>query len=113
MSSPLDPLRDLLLSWQHRPEQDTHFNQRVWERLAEEPAKNSEPSSRLGRLLPFFSESWPRGGLSLAASILVTLSVALGSGAALAYDSFTRDQRMAAAYAQRIDPLQMQISARP
>jgi|SRR5882724_3097922 len=109
MSPPPDPLRDLLQTWQHRPEQDPHFNAGVWSRLAEEPAKGVQPSSRWAYLLPFSLESWSRGSLSVAASVLIVLSVALGSGAALAYDSLTRDQRMATAYAHTIDPLQMSV----
>jgi hypothetical protein len=109
MSPPPDPLHDLLQTWQHRPVQNPHFNSGVWARLAEEPAKGVQSRSGWAQLLPFFSESWSRGGLSLAASVLIVLSVALGSGAALVYDSFTRDQRMATAYAHTIDPLQMSL----
>ena len=45
--------------------------------------------------------------MPLAASFVLLLSLATGSGVALAYDSMTRDDRMAAEYARSIDPLQM------
>src|SRR2546430_17153830 len=109
MSSPSDPFRDILQSWQYRPVQDPHFNKAVWARLAEKPTEAARSRLGWGVLLPFFSESSSRRTLSLAASVLLVVSVALGSGVALAYDSFTRDQRMATAYAHSIDPLQMSI----
>ena len=99
-----DPLALLLKKWRHQPREVPDFNRSVWARLQAKPA--TEDSSLLGRLLPFPLAS-TRWAMSVAASLLVLLSLAAGSGAAFAYESINRDERMAAEYARNIDPLQM------
>ena len=99
-----DPLSALLKTWRHQPRETPEFNRGVWTRLQAKPV--TEESSLLGRLFhfPLASARW---AMPIAASVLVLLSLAAGSGAAFAYESATRDERMAAEYARSIDPLQM------
>jgi len=102
-----DPLALLLKKWRLQPGEVPDFNRSVWARLQAKPA--TEDSSLPGRLLPFPLAS-TRWAMSVAASLLVLLSLAAGSGAAFAYESINRDERMASAYARTIDPLQMTSS---
>src|SRR5882757_1540904 len=99
-----DSLSALLKTWKHTPRDAPDFNRGVWTRLQAEPA--TDGPHLLGRLLhfPIASVRW---AMPLAASVVLLLSLAAGSGAALAYDSLTRNERMAAEYARSIDPLQM------
>jgi hypothetical protein len=99
-----DSLSPLLKTWRHQPPDARGFNRGVWSRLQ----ANSAPkeSGVFGRLLhfPIAGASW---AMPVAASFALLLSLAAGSGAALAYESLTHDDRMAAEYARSIDPLQM------
>jgi len=99
-----DSLSLLLEKWRHQPREAPDFNRSVWARLQAKPA--TEDSSLLGRLLPFPRAS-ARWAVPFAASLTVLLSLAAGSGAAFAYESINRDERMATVYARAIDPLQM------
>lgn len=95
------PLSRLLKNWQPRdPEPAPDFGENVWARIQRSPA--SAPS---GWLFRFPST------LRAAACWTAALSAFGGSAAAFAYDSFTRDERMAAAHAAAIDPIQ--ITAAP
>lgn len=88
----------LLRYWRPaRPEASETFNDSVWERIHRQSASASRP------LL----------GLSLraAACWVAALSAFGGSAAAYAYDSLTREERMAAEHAAAIDPVQ--ITAAP
>jgi hypothetical protein len=73
----------------------------VWARIQEQSA--AEHVGVIRRLLHFPLTS----AMPMAASVLLLLSLAAGSGAAFAYNSITRDDRMATEYARSIDPLQM------
>ena len=99
-----DPISLLLKKWRHQPREAPDFNRSVWARLQAKPAE--EESNQPGRLLPFPFAS-ARWAMPFAASLFVLLSLAAGSGAAFAYESINRDERMAAEYARNIDPLQM------
>ena len=95
------PLRNLLRCWQPRSlEPAADFNECVWTRIRGSPSE----SARHG-LLHFPST------LRAAACWAAALSAFGGSAAAYAYDSLTRDDRMAAAHAAAIDPIQ--ITAAP
>lgn len=100
-----DPLSPLLRTWRHTPREEPYFNQGVWQRL-DAPTTAPTPKRPASRLLRFslFNTRW---AMPLAASLVLALSLAAGSGAALAYNSVTRNDRLAADYARSIDPLQM------
>ncbi len=101
-----DSLSSLLKTWRHQPLEAPDFNRSVWSRLQAEPA-NTATAPRLFDQLLAFPGATARWTMPLAASFVLLLSLATGSGVALAYDSMTRDDRMAAEYARSIDPLQM------
>jgi hypothetical protein len=87
----------LLRSWRPaRPEASAEFNDCVWTRIR----RQSAPSVRMLGL-----------SLRAAACWAAALSAFGGSAAAYAYDSLTREERMAAAHARAIDPVQ--ITAAP
>jgi hypothetical protein len=100
-----DPLSDLLKTWSHQAREAPDFNRDVWARVRRKK-ESAAPATLLGRLLTF-PVATARWAMPLAASVLLLLSLAVGSGAAFAYESITRDERMAAQYARSIDPLQM------
>jgi hypothetical protein len=101
MNDDQSSLRRLLRCWQPRaPETAADFGKCVWARIN----RSATESSRHG-LLHFPST------LRAAACWAVALSTFGGTAAAYAYDSLTRDERMAAAHAAAIDPLQ--ITAAP
>ncbi len=106
-----DPLSPLLKTWRYEPPAALNFNRGVWSRL--ETAK-TETTKRLqfSQLLAFPATT-TRWAIPLAASFVLLLSLATGSGVALAYDSMTRDNRMATEYARSIDPLQMAMAQKP
>jgi hypothetical protein len=94
-------LSRLLKTWQPQtPESAPDFGENVWARI-----ELSSPSAPSGRLFRFPST------LRAAACWAAALSAFGGSAAAYAYDSLTRDERMAAAHAAAIDPIQ--ITAAP
>jgi len=99
-----DSLSPLLKTWRHQPPEARDFNRTVWSRL-QANTTSKEPGA-FGRLLhfPIVGVRW---AMPVAASFALLLSLAAGSGAALAYESLTHDDRMAAEYARSIDPLQM------
>ena len=91
------PLSRLLQLWQPRsPDATPDFEKNVWARI--ERQKSSSPVSVLLRFPSTFRA---------AACWAAALSAFGGSAAAYAYDSLTRDERMAAAHARAIDPLQI------
>jgi len=102
-----DSLSPLLKTWRHQPREVPDFNRSVWTRVQAE--STSEESGPLGRLL-HFSLTGARWATPIAASLILLLSLAAGSGAALAYESLTHNDRMATEYARSIDPLQMSVS---
>jgi hypothetical protein len=94
-------LSRLLKSWPPRtPEPAADFGESVWSRIQ----RSSSPAPN-GGLFRFPST------LRAAACWAAALSAFGGSAAAYAYDSLTRDERMAAAHAAAIDPIQ--ITAAP
>jgi len=95
MNSP-DPLNSLLASWRHEPAPASDFNTGVWARI-----RGGEAARPLAPIVRF---PW---ALPLAASVAVLLSIAGGTGWALALNEAQSADRMASAYVRSIDPLQM------
>ena len=89
-----DPLHDVLQRWQPEPVPAPDFQAKVWARVAA-----AETLPRRGTVLPF------RLALPLAASLAIIASVAAGVGAGLTAARAQTTDRMAAAYAQSIDPI--------
>jgi hypothetical protein len=100
-----DSLSNLLKTWRHQARETPGFNRDVWARVRAENDAAAQGSWL--RPLLFFPAATARWAMPLAASVLLLLSLAVGSGAAFAYETLTRDERMAAQYARSIDPLQM------
>jgi hypothetical protein len=91
------PLSRLLQRWQPRsPEPLSDFEKNVGARIDRQTS-----SASMGVLFRFPST------LRAAACWAAALSAFGGSAAAYAYESLTRDERMAAAHARAIDPLQI------
>jgi len=99
-----DSLSPLLKTWQHQSHETLDFNRGVWARLRAKPV--AKESGVLGWLIDF-PQVGARRAMPIAASLALLLSLAAGSGMAFAYESLTRNDRMAVAYARSIDPLQM------
>ncbi|MDR0352627.1 MAG: hypothetical protein LBI02_04505 [Opitutaceae bacterium] len=93
-----DPLSRLLQSWRTTPARigDEAFAAGVWRRLG----PRAEARAAFAWLPRLFASP-------LAACFLVIASALAGGSAALAYNHATKTERMAAAYARTIDPLQM------
>jgi hypothetical protein len=90
-------LSRLLQRWQPRsPDPLPGFEKNVWARISHQAS--SAPTGVLFRF---------PNTLRAAACWVATLSAFGGSAVAYAYDSLTRDERMAAAHARAIDPLQI------
>lgn len=105
MNDDRDLLSPLLKTWRHTPPEAPDFNRGVWGRV--QTTQDSSLLRNVFSVLAFFPTERARVLMPIAASVALVLSLAAGSGAAFAYDSLTRDDRMAAAYARSIDPLQM------
>jgi len=95
MNTP-DPLQPLLASWEHSSSDASDFNTGVWARIQSvEGTLPLSPIIRFPSLLP------------LAASVTVLLSIAAGTGSALALNRAQSAERMASAYVRSVDPVQM------
>lgn len=102
-----DPLPPLLQTWRHQPPDAPDFNAGVWARVrAAQRTESATATASAGRSVLHFPVRFSHMALPLAASFAVLLALVAGSGAALAYNSITREDRMATAYAKSIDPLQ-------
>jgi hypothetical protein len=85
MNSP-DPLNSLLASWHHEPPPAANFNAGVWARIR--AGEGTRPRTLIVRF------PW---ALPLAASVAVLLSIAGGTGWALALNEAQSADRMASA----------------
>ncbi len=102
-----DPhLSNVLKDWRHAPPAAPRFNDEVWSRIE---AARTAPwtlagflATRLG--IPAQEFRW---ALPVAATLALVFAVAAGTGAGLLHTRLTENDRMAAAYVQTIDPLQM------
>lgn len=102
-----DPnLSRVLKSWQHEPPPAPRFNAEVWTRIEaarEAPwAAAAFIATKLGIPAQHF-----RWALPLGATLALTCAAFLGASAAALHTSLTENDRIAAAYMQTIDPLQM------
>ncbi len=89
-------LSRLLQHWRvRRPDPSPDFSGEVWSRIHQ--SSQSTPA----RIFPFFAS------FRAAVCWAVALAAFGGSAAAYAYDSLTRDDRMAAAHARTLDPFQI------
>jgi len=102
-----DPhLSEVLKSWRHATPAAPRFNAGVWARIE---AARTEPwtlaaflATRLG--IPAQEFRW---ALPVAATLALVFAVAAGAGAGVLHTRLTENDRMASAYVQTIDPLQM------
>ena len=107
-----DPnLSRVLKSWQHEPPPAPRFNAEVWTRIEaarEAPwAAAAFIATRLGIPAQHF-----RWALPLGASLVLALAAVVGVGAGTLHNTLTENDRIATAYVQTIDPLQMTASHR-
>jgi len=102
-----DPdLSHVLKSWRHEPPAAPRFNAEVWARIeAARDAPWTAAAVLAGRLgLPARYFRW---ALPLAATLALTFAVIAGAGAGVLHTRLAENDRMATAYIQTIDPLQM------
>lgn len=99
-NAPRDPLSATLQSWRHEATPTADFNASVWSRIrSATPGTSTAPAA--ARIFHF------PGALPLAASLAIILSLAAGTGGAVALNRTITTDRMAAAYVRTIDPVQM------
>ncbi|MET0263020.1 MAG: hypothetical protein ABW223_08995 [Rariglobus sp.] len=96
---PRDPLSATLKTWRHEPASAPDFDRAVWDRIHHTQA--AETHAPFAALLRF------PGAFPLAASLAVLLAIAAGTSTAFALNRSQSSERMAAAYARSIDPIQM------
>lgn len=102
-----DPnLSQVLKSWEHEPRPAPRFNAEVWARIeaAREAPWTAAAIIARGLGIPAQHFRWV---LPLGASVVLALAATLGVGVGYLQTSRARTDRMAAAYVQTIDPLQM------
>ncbi|MDD2764345.1 MAG: hypothetical protein PHE83_10265 [Opitutaceae bacterium] len=102
-----DPdLSRVLKSWPHQPPPAPRFKAEVWARIeAAREAPWAAAAFIAGKLgVPARHFRW---ALPLGASLLLTFAAVAGIGAGTLRTTLTENDRMAAAYVQTIDPLQM------
>ena len=99
-------LSRVLASWRYEPPAAPRFHAGVWARIE---AAREAPwgaaafiATRLG--IPAQAFRW---ALPLGASLVLAFAALLGASAGTVYSAVTKNDRMAAAYVQSIDPLQM------
>jgi hypothetical protein len=102
-----DPsLSRVLQSWRHDPQAAPRFNAGVWARI--EAARTAPWSSAaiIARWCGVPAQHF-RWALPLGASLVLLLAATVGAGAGYLQTVRGRNDRMAAAYVQAIDPVQM------
>jgi hypothetical protein len=108
-----DPnLSRVLKSWEHEPRPAPRFNAEVWVRIEAAREAPWAGAAIIARSLGIPAQHF-RWALPLGASVVLTLAVTLGAGVGYLQTSLTRTDRMAAAYVQTIDPLQMTAPHQP
>jgi hypothetical protein len=108
-----DPdLSPVLKGWQHEPPPAPRFNAEVWARIEAAREAPWAAAAIIARGLGIPAQHF-RWVLPLGASIVLALAATLGAGAGYLQTSHTRTDRMAAAYVQGIDPLQMTVPHQP
>ncbi len=102
-----DPnLSHLLKDWRHEPSPAPRFNAEVWARIEAARTAPWGAAAIIARGLGIPAQHF-RWVLPLGASIALILAATLGAGVGYLQTSQTRTNRMADAYLQTIDPLQM------
>ncbi len=102
----------VLQSWRHEPASAPRFNAEVWARIEAARETPWAAAAVIARSLGIPARSF-RWALPLGASLLLALAATLGAGVGYLQTSLTRTDRMAAAYVQSIDPLQMTSPSHP
>ena len=97
--NPPDPLPALLANWRHAPAPTPDFEAKVWGRI--------RANAKTATAVRF---AW---SLPLAACVTVLLSVAAGTGSALALNQAQTAELMAKAYVRSVDPVQMASGVGP
>jgi hypothetical protein len=108
-----DPnLSRVLKNWEHEPRPAPRFNAEVWARIeaAREAPWTAAAIIASGLGIPARHFRWV---LPLGASVVLALAATLGVGFGYLQTARTRTDRMAAAYVQTIDPLQMTTNLPP
>jgi hypothetical protein len=102
-----DPdLSRVLQNWRHAPRPAPRFNAEVWARIEAVRAVPWTAAAFLADKLGIPARHF-RWALPLGASLVLALAAAAGVGAGTLHTARTENDRMAAAYVQTIDPLQM------
>jgi hypothetical protein len=105
-------LTRVLKSWEHEPRPAPRFNAEVWARIEAAREAPWAAASVIARSLGIPAQSF-RWALPLGASLVLALAATLGAGVGYLQTSHQRTDRMAAAYVQTIDPLQMTTPHQP
>jgi hypothetical protein len=102
-----DPnLSQVLTSWRHEPPAAPRFNAEVWARIEAARQAPWAAAAIIARGLGIPAQHF-RWALPLAASLVLVCAAVVGAGAGILHTSLAANDRMAAAYVQSIDPLQM------
>ena len=102
-----DPnLSRVLKSWRHEPPPAPRFNDEVWARIEAAREAPWAAAAFIARGLGIPAQHF-RWALPLGASLALAFAALLGASAGALHTSLTKNDRIAAAYAQTIDPLQM------
>ncbi len=108
-----DPnLTRVLKSWEHEPRPAPRFNAEVWTRIEAAREAPWTAAAIIARSLGLPAQYF-RWALPLGASIVLALAATLGAGVGILQTSRQQTDRMAAAYVQTIDPLQMSATRQP
>ena len=107
-----DPnLSRALKNWRHDPPPAPRFNAEVWARIEAARTAPWSAAAIIARGLGIPAQHF-RWALPLGASIVLTMAAMLGVGVGVLQTARARTDRMAAAYVQTIDPLQMTAAHR-
>jgi hypothetical protein len=102
-----DPeLSQLLQSWRHDPPAAPRFQAGVWSRIEQAREAPWAAAAILARGLGIPAQHF-RWALPLGAGLTLALAVLAGVGVGTLQGSLQENDRMATAYVQAIDPLQM------
>ena len=102
-----DPnLSRVLKSWRHEPSPAPRFNAEVWARIEAARKAPWTAAAFIARTLGIPAQHF-RWALPLGATLALAFAALLGAGAGALHTSLTENDRIAAAYVQTIDPLQM------
>lgn len=108
-----DPdLTRALKSWEHEPRPAPRFNAEVWARIEAAREAPWAAAGVIARSLGIPAQYF-RWALPLGASLVLALAATLGAGVGYLQTSHQQTDRMAAAYVQTIDPLQMAGTHQP